>query len=152
MLWILVTLCAVFLQLCRNAFSKRLSGSYSPEMVSLARFLPGIPLVTLILVILILKGASTHVVSPLFFLWTSLMALSQIGANMLLIMLFRKRNFAGSIALVKTETVLIALLGIFFLNEPVAIVEWAGIVLATVGAHTVYCRTGYGERVQNHCA
>jgi len=133
MIWIPITLGAVFFQLFRNASAKRLSRTYSPEMVSLARFLPGIPLVAGLFIILCLQGASIHLISPLFFLWTSLMALCQIGANMLLVMLFRKRNFAGCIALVKTETILIALLGIVFLNEPVGTVEWVGIALATVG-------------------
>jgi len=146
MMWIPITLGAVFFQLFRNASAKQLSRSYSPEMVSLARFLPGIPLVATLFIVILARGSTIRILSPFFFLWTGLMALSQISANMILVMLFRKRNFAGSIALVKTETVLIALLGIFFLNEPVGLVEWAGIALATVGLMlaTVARDTGKG--------
>jgi drug/metabolite transporter (DMT)-like permease len=132
-MWVLTTLLAVFLQLGRNTASKKLSKEFSPLLVSLARFLPGIPLALAGLLIALVLGAEINSLSSLFFLYCALMGICQAVANVLLVKLFAVKSFALSISLVKLETVFLALLAIPMLGESIRLLEWAGIAVAMSG-------------------
>jgi drug/metabolite transporter (DMT)-like permease len=132
-MWICICLSAVIFQLFRNASSKRLSQAYGPAIASLSRFAPGIPLSLALFLIVLKSGTAVRILSPLFFAYAAAMGVCQLVANLFLIMLFKRKNFALSITLAKAETLIVALLGIPFLHEGVGAMEWAGIGIATAG-------------------
>lgn len=132
-MWIAVTLSAVFSQLIRNAISKRFAQEVSPLAVTFCRFLFGLPFVLTAYVCLSLFYQPVRITSPMFFLYASLMGIFQILATFLLINLFRFRNFAVSLTLIKFETIILAVLGIFFLGEILSFSAWAGILVAFTG-------------------
>lgn len=132
-MWKEITLAAVLFQVFRNMYSKKLSRDFKPAIVSLSRFFPGIPLVIIVFVFLLFSGHTVRITSPFFFMWAILMGGCQITANMLLVMLFKRKNFALSITLIKSETLIVAVLGIFIVGENVVCREWAGMGIATLG-------------------
>jgi drug/metabolite transporter (DMT)-like permease len=132
-MWIIVTLAAVAFQTGRNALSKRLTSEYSDLSASLARFLPGLPLALAALAALSLSGRRIAILDPRFFLWAVLMGLAQLVANLILLALFKRKNFAVSISLVKSETLMLAFLSVLFLGEGIGVWEWIGIALGSAG-------------------
>jgi drug/metabolite transporter (DMT)-like permease len=132
-MWIITTLIAVLFQLGRNTASKRLSDRHSPLLVSLARFLPGIPLALAGLGIAFGLGESIYSLDGLFFIFCALMGICQAAANILLVSLFARKSFALSISLVKLETVFLALLAVPILGDSIPPLEWTGIFVAASG-------------------
>ena len=132
-MWIIYTLSAALLQTFRNFFSKRISGSLGTGLASLCRFMFGVPLAGGVCLILHASGLRVSIVWVPFLLTCGGMALFQLLANIFLIELFKLKNFAVSMTLIKTETILIAVLGIFTLNEIPSGFGWFGIVLASAG-------------------
>src|SRR6185503_16534700 len=53
-----------------------------------------------------------------FVLWTLLGALTQIGGTALMLMTMEHRSFVVTTAYLKTEPVLVALMGLLFLHDP----------------------------------
>jgi len=133
MLWILITLLAVVSQLFRNAFSKKLSEKLHPVVVSLCRFLYGLPIITVIYFVASHFYGKVEIVSSEFFLWILLFSICQITANTLWVSLFNHKNFAVSISYIKIETIFVAIFGGLFLAEKISILGWAGIIIAFLG-------------------
>lgn len=113
--------------------AKKLSQTMTPEMVSLARFLFGIPIVTTGYLVGRQLFGYVEVTSMQFFIWIILFSVSQITANALLVSLFHQKNFAVSITYVKTEAIFTAILAIVFLSEKLSLVGWAGVLIAFTG-------------------
>ena len=132
-MWIVITLSAVFSQLIRNAISKRFSSVVSPLAVTFCRFFFGLPFVVLAYLILISIYEPVQIISFKFYYLAVLMGIFQILATFLLINLFRYKNFAVSLTLIKFETVILAVLGIHFLNEILSVPAWFGIIIAFSG-------------------
>ena len=59
-------------------------------------------------------------------LWTLLGALTQIGGTALMLMTMEQRSFVVTIAYLKTEPVLVALMGLAFLHDPLTPADGAG--------------------------
>ncbi len=133
MLWVLITILAVTSQLFRNVFSKQLSKKLSPETVSLARFLYGIPIIIIVYSIGESFYGSVEISSFYFYIWILIFSVTQIIANSLLVSLFHKKNFAVSITYIKTETIFAAILAILFLSENISFVAWIGVLIAFFG-------------------
>lgn len=133
MMWIPVTLLAVFSQLFRNMFSKMLSKRMSAETVSLCRFLYGIPLVLLGYIVSRHFFGNTEILSPLFFVCVLLLSVTQMVANILLVALFHQKNFAVAVIYTKTEAIFTALLAFVLLSEFPSLVGWIGIFTTFLG-------------------
>ncbi|BCU64800.1 hypothetical protein F941_01581 [Acinetobacter bouvetii DSM 14964 = CIP 107468] len=129
--WILFTLMAAFMQSWRNAFQKQLSATVDVYGVTLARFLFGFPLAVLYIFWLY----QSHPIqlhasfTPMFWVYILIAGCSQILATILMVMLFKQKNYAVGVGLAKSEAILAALIGVMLLQEHLSLLGWAGVVI-----------------------
>jgi drug/metabolite transporter (DMT)-like permease len=101
---------------------------------TLVRFLFGFPFALLFLaVVLGWSGAALPAINRDFALWTLLGALTQIGGTALMLMTMEQRSFVVTTAYLKTEPVLVALMGLLFLGDPLTAAMAAAILIAMAG-------------------
>jgi drug/metabolite transporter (DMT)-like permease len=133
-LWIVFTLLGAVGQTARNAMQRELTPSLGALGATLVRFLFGFPFALLFLAAVL---AWTHAALPAlnreFMLWISLGALTQIGATALMLMTMEQRSFVVTIAYLKTEPVLVALMGLAFLGDPLTAAMALAIFVAMAG-------------------
>ena len=133
-LWVAFTLLGAVGQTARNAMQRELTPQLGALGATLVRFLFGFPFA-----LLFLAAVLTWTRSPLpainrdFALWVSLGALTQIGATALMLMTMEQRSFVVTIAYLKTEPVLVALMGLVFLNDPLTAAMALAILVAMAG-------------------
>ncbi|EXJ11050.1 DMT family transporter [Nitrincola nitratireducens] len=133
MLWIPFTIFAAFMQSLRNAFQKRLSLEVSSTGVTLARFLYASPLAALYLILLYQFGeADAPVFSKGYVGLVLLASLAQIAATVLMVMLFKRRNYAIGVGLAKSEAVIAAVLGALFFSALLSPLAWLGVLIGGV--------------------
>ncbi len=133
MLWIPFTLFAAFMQAWRNAFQSRLSREVSTAGVTLARFLYAAPIAgCYLLALYAYDPVGIPVFSAGFTLYILLAALAQVIATALMVVLFRQRNYAVGVGLVKSEAVIAAVLGALFFNAPLSLLAWGGVVIGAL--------------------
>ncbi len=129
--WILFTLMAAFMQSWRNAFQKQLSATVDVYGVTLARFLFGFPFAVLYIFWLY----QSHPIqlhasfTPMFWMYILIAGCSQILATILMVMLFKQKNYAVGVGLAKSEAILAALIGVMLLQEHLSLLGWAGVVI-----------------------
>lgn len=135
--WILFTLMAAFMQAWRNAFQKQLSASVDGYGVTLARFIFAFPIAGLYLNFLYTEQAVTAHVSfhAKFWIFVFIAAMSQILATILLVRLFRQKNYAIGVGLAKSEAILAAIIGVILLGEHLSLLAWLGVFL---GAFAIF--------------
>lgn len=132
-LWIPFTLLAAFMQAWRNAFQNRLSQEVSTAGVTLARFIWASPLAGLYLWLLYrYEAAPLPEISGQFILLIMLASVAQIIATALMVMLFRKRNYAIGVGLAKSEAVIAAILGALFFAAPLSPLAWTGVLIGVL--------------------
>ncbi len=133
MLWIPFTLFAAFMQAWRNAFQSRLSREVSTAGVTLARFLYAAPVAgCYLLALYVYDPVGIPVLSANFVLYILLAALAQVIATALMVVLFRQRNYAVGVGLVKSEAVIAAVLGALFFSAPLSALAWGGVVIGAL--------------------
>lgn len=133
MLWIPFTIFATLMQAWRNAMQKQLRAHASTLAVTWARFVLGAPLAAVYLWILnnYQHGQLPHF-SARFYIYILIAAITQIMATALLVMLFKRRNYAIGVGLSKSEAVLAAILGALFFAAPLNWLGWTGVVLGAL--------------------
>ena len=118
-LWVIFTLLGAAGQTARNAMQRELTPRLGALGATLVRFLFGFPFA---LVFLAAALAWTHAALPAitfgFALWTLLGAATQIGGTALMLLTMEQRSFVVTVAYLKTEPVLVALMGLAFLGDP----------------------------------
>lgn len=133
MLWIPFTLFAAFMQAWRNAFQNQLSREVSTAGVTLARFLYAAPVAGFYLLALYAyEPVALPVFSGSFTLYILSAALAQVIATALMVVLFRKRNYAVGVGMVKSEAVLAAILGALFFSAPLTGLAWFGVLVGAL--------------------
>ena len=133
-LWIVFTVLAAAGQTARNAMQRGLTPQLGALGATLVRFLFGFPFALLFLaMVLAWSHASLPVVNRDFLLWTLLGALTQIFATALMLMTMEQRSFVVTIAYLKTEPVLVALMGLLFLSDPLTPAMALAILTAMAG-------------------
>ncbi|MBP0048052.1 DMT family transporter [Marinobacterium sp. AK62] len=133
MLWIPFTLMAAFMQAWRNAFQNQLSKEVSTAGVTLSRFIYAPPVAAIYLALLYLfKPAAAPQLSITFVGLVLLAALAQILATALMVVLFRKRNYAIGVGLVKSEAVIAAILGALFFGAALNATAWVGVIIGAL--------------------
>lgn len=132
-MWILFSLVATISQISRNLISKKSIEIYSPKAITLSRFLFSLPVVFAAYIILGSSLGYVNILSNEFFLWSSLMAVSQILATYFRISLFKYKSFAVSLTIIQIDTILVALIGVIFLKEMLNIYVWIGLIITTSG-------------------
>jgi drug/metabolite transporter (DMT)-like permease len=138
--WVVFTLLGAAGQTARNAMQRELTPRLGALGATLVRFLFGFPFALLFLgMLLVLTGAPLPPLNRDFAWWTLLGALTQIGGTALMLMTMEQRSFVVTVAYLKTEPVLVALMGLFFLGDPLTgamalaiLVALAGVVLISV--------------------
>jgi len=133
-LWVAFTLLGAVGQTARNTMQRELTPSLGALGATLVRFLFGFPFALLFLAAVL---AWTHAALPAinrdFALWILLGALTQIGATALMLMTMEQRSFVVTIAYLKTEPVLVALMGMVFLSDPLTAAMALAILTAMAG-------------------
>lgn len=133
MLWIPFTIFAAFMQSWRNAFQKHLSRDVSSAGVTLARFIYASPLAVIYLILLYHFGeAEAPEFTGKYWLYIVLASLVQIAATVLMVMLFRLRNYAMGVGLAKSEAVIAAILGALFFSAFLTPLAWLGVLIGSV--------------------
>lgn len=132
--WVLFTLLGAAGQTARNAMQRGLTPRLGALGATLVRFLFGFPFALLFLaVVLGWSGAALPAINRDFALWTLLGALTQIGGTALMLMTMEQRSFVVTTAYLKTEPVLVALMGLLFLGDPLTAAMAAAILIAMAG-------------------
>jgi drug/metabolite transporter (DMT)-like permease len=133
-LWVIFTLLGAVGQTARNAMQRELTPRLGALGATLVRFLFGFPFA---LVFLAAVLATAHAALPAmdtdFALWTLLGAATQIGGTALMLMTMEQRSFVVTIAYLKIEPVLVALMGLTFLGDPLTTAMALAIVVAVAG-------------------
>jgi drug/metabolite transporter (DMT)-like permease len=133
-LWVLFTLLGAAGQTARNALQRELTSSLGALGATLVRFLFGFPFALLFLgVVMVWSHAGLPPINRDFALWTLLGALTQIGGTALMLMTMEQRSFVVTVAYLKTEPVLVALMGLAFLGDPLSFAMGMAILVAMAG-------------------
>lgn len=133
-LWIPITIAAAFVQNVRSGLQKHLRGRMGTTGATFVRFGFGLPVAFLLLVICLwTTGTAPPAVDATFLAWATLGALSQITAQMLLVVLFTRRNFAAGTAYSRTEPVQAVVFGLVFLSEGVGALVLLAIAISVIG-------------------
>jgi drug/metabolite transporter (DMT)-like permease len=133
-LWLPVTLAAALFQTWRTAMQQKLRGQLSVNAAAVVRYLYGVPVGALLLLLYLLAfGGALPPVSGLFLLLAAAGGLGQILGTNLLIMSFGFRGFAVGTAYAKTEAVQGAILALLLLGERISPLAWFGIGVGVSG-------------------
>jgi drug/metabolite transporter (DMT)-like permease len=133
-LWVIFTLFGAAGQTARNALQRGLTPQLGALGATLVRFLFGFPFALLFLaVVLTWTRAPLPAMNTDFVLWTLLGALTQIGATALMLMTMERQSFVVTVAYLKTEPVLVALMGLVFLRDPLTLAMAVAILTAMAG-------------------
>ena len=134
--WIALVVFAAVAQTARNAAQRSLTAELGTWPATLVRFLYGLPLAALALVLLYTLPSTppqiTHW-SWAYFGWIALGAFFQIAATGALLLAMQQRNFAVAVTLSKTEVLQVALFGSVFLQELPTPWALGAMAIATVG-------------------
>lgn len=129
--WIVFTLMAAFMQSWRNAFQKQLSSTVDVYGVTLARFLFGFPFAAAYILWLYhahpLQLHANFTVK--YWIYIFIAGCSQILATILMVLLFKQKNYAVGVGLAKSEAILAALVGVMFLQEHLTFFGWVGVAI-----------------------
>lgn len=132
--WVLATLIAAAAQTARNAAQSGLTARIGTLGATQVRFLFGLPFAILFLG---LASLGTGEVPPSLTLsslaYTALGAVAQIAATALMLWTMKSRSFAVTTAWIKTEPVLVALLGTATIGDPLTVPILIAIAVATSG-------------------
>ncbi len=117
-LWIGLAIFAALMQAVRTAAQKQLNRQLSTLATTYVRSLVGLPVMLVYLgLVLATAGGGAPNVSARYLAFTFTGAMTQIIATMLLISMFRLRNFAVGSVMTKSDIVLTALIGWLFFSE-----------------------------------
>jgi drug/metabolite transporter (DMT)-like permease len=144
-LWVAFTLLGSVGQTARNAMQRELTPRLGALGATLVRFLFGFPFALIFLgVVLAVTRQPLPAFNIDFALWTLMGALTQIGGTALMLMTMERRSFVVSVAYLKTEPVLVALMGLTFLHDPLTPMmalaiglAMAGVIIVSVKAETL---------------
>lgn len=137
-MWVIFTLLGAVGQTARNTMQRGLTPKLGALGATLVRFLFGFPFALLFLAaVLAWTHDSLPTIDGEFALWLLLGALTQIGGTALMLMTMEQRSFVVTTAYLKTEPVLVALMGLLFLRDPLTPFMALAITLAMGGVALV---------------
>ena len=133
-LWVVFTLLGAVGQTARNAMQRELTPRLGALGATLVRFLFGFPFALLILAaVLGVTGEKLPPLNGTFALWISVGAVTQIAATALMLLTMEQRSFVVTVAYLKTEPLLVALLGLAFLGDALSGMSALAIFIAMTG-------------------
>ena len=132
--WVIITICAAFMQNLRSALQKHLRSSLGTTGASFVRFGYGFPVaIAYVAALHHFAGYPFPALNATFAFWAVVGGLAQIYATILLVYLFSLRNFAVGTAYSKTEPVQAAIFGLILLGERLTPGAVGAIVVGVVG-------------------
>ncbi len=152
-LWIVISICAAFLQAVRTAAQKTLNQRMSNLGTTYVRSVFGLPIMLAALAVLHFYWISAVPrPDPAYLLFTGLGAAAQIFATMALIYMFKLRNFAIGTMLTKVDILMTAIIGSLLFSESLSgpgmtalIVVVIGVLMMTIGKLGLGTLAGGGE-------
>ncbi|MBL8629768.1 MAG: DMT family transporter [Rhodospirillaceae bacterium] len=142
-IWIPITIAAAAMQTARTTLQKNLATNLSTNASTLARYLYGLPIAMIYLVVVRAFDAAPQPDFNMTFALNILMGgVAQIIATSLLIMALTARSYAVGTALSKTEAMQAALLAVVFLGEHLS---WGGIVALLISGVGVMTMSAPGK-------
>ena len=133
-LWIPITIGAVIFQTIRTGLQKHLKAELTTSSVTYVRFLFGLPLAALYLLLMLKStGVEMPAISAKFVFLAAVGGIGQIVGTFLLVHLFSFRNFAVGTTYTKTEAIQTALFGFLFFGEALSAAGLLAIVISVVG-------------------
>ena len=133
-LWVVFTLFGAAGQTARNAMQRELTPRLGALGATLVRFLFGFPFALIFLAAAYAwTGAALPQINTSFALWTAVGALTQIAATALMLLTMEQRSFVVTVAYLKTEPLLVAVMGLVFLGDALSGLTAAAILTAMAG-------------------
>jgi len=137
-LWIPITIGAALSQCWRTAMQQKLRGLLSVNAAGFVRYLYGVPMALIILLVTLwVTGLPLPQWNWTFLMWCLLGGIGQILGTNLLIMAFGYRNFAVGTAYAKTEAAQSSIVALVLLGEMLRPLVWVGIVVGLVGVQVL---------------
>ncbi len=138
-----VTIAAATAQVYRNGAQAGLTKTIGMLGATQVRFIFGLPFALLFLTgCLLLTGQSLPALSVPALGWAALGAVCQIMGTALMLLVMHQRAFGVAYAYIKTEPVLVAVLGVLLLNDHLAPLAWAAVGVVTLGVLVASVRPG----------
>jgi drug/metabolite transporter (DMT)-like permease len=154
--WIPIVLLAAVAQTARNAAQRSLVTTAGTWAATLARFVYGLPLAVLWLVLLhAVPGATGPVPSfdSEYFGWLLIGAIGQLAATAAMLVAMSQRNFVVGSAYAKTDALQVAIFATLFLREVPSTVVFCAVVIATAGVMLLSIKSGMSAGAWvNHAA
>lgn len=148
MLWIPITLIAAGAQVLRNGAQASLTGKIGTLGATQVRFVFGLPFAVLFLAAgLLITGEALPHVTALALRWGVLGAVCQIAATALMLLVMHRRAFGVAYAYIKTEPVIVALLGVALLHDRLPPLGWAAVAVVTAGVVLASVKPGEYARL-----
>ncbi|PLL14271.1 multidrug DMT transporter permease [Tabrizicola sp. TH137] len=142
-LWVWAALLGALAQTGRNATQAGLTSALGTVGATQVRFLFGLPFALLFLAIQITwTGSPLPIPGPATLGWTALGAWAQIAGTALMLLLMKDQSFGVATAWLKTEPVLVALLGITLLGDHLTPGTLVAIAIATAGVLILSIKPG----------
>jgi len=140
MLWAAFTLLGAAGQVARNSLQRHLTPKLGATLV---RLLFGFPFALIFLGLAwSMSGGPIPAVTTSFLPWILLGALTQIAATALMLLTMERRSFVISTAYLKSEPVLVALMGVTLLGDHLTPLMAAAIVIAVAGVLLISVQPG----------
>ena len=134
MLWIPLTIGASAAQVLRNGAQSSLTGRIGMLGATQVRFVFGLPFAVLfLLAALWITGERLPHVGAEALRWGALGAVSQIIGTVLMLLVMHRRAFGVAYAYIKTEPVIVAVLGALLLRDNLPLLGWIAVVVVTAG-------------------
>jgi drug/metabolite transporter (DMT)-like permease len=137
-LWVIFTLVGAAGQTARNAMQRELTPGLGALGATLVRFLFGFPFALLFLAAtMAVTGAGLPAMNPPFAGWTVLGAVTQIGGTGLMLLTMEHRSFVVTVAYLKAEPILVAIMGLVFLGDALSGMTVLAILVAMAGVAVI---------------
>jgi drug/metabolite transporter (DMT)-like permease len=138
-----VTLVAATAQVYRNGAQAGLTRTIGMLGATQVRFVFGLPFALLFLAgCVLLTGQAVPALNLPALGWAALGAVSQIAGTALMLLVMHQRAFGVAYAYIKTEPVLVAVLGVALLGDHLTPLAWAAVAVVTVGVLVASVRPG----------
>lgn len=134
LLWIPATVAAATAQVFRNGAQASLTRKIGTLGATQVRFVFGLPFAVVFLTLALWMGdARIPPVGAASLAWCAAGALCQIAATALMLVVMQARAFGVAYAYIKTEPVIVALLGLLILGDMLNPLAWVAIGVVTAG-------------------
>lgn len=146
LLWVPITIAAASAQVLRNGAQANLTRSIGMLGATQVRFVFGLPFALAFLgAALALTGQPLPTANPVALGWAALGAVCQILGTALMLVVMHQRAFGVAYAYIKTEPVLVAVLGVLLLGDHLAPLAWTAVAVVTAGVLIASVQPGHSR-------